>query len=196
MKFVSAMFVLHRHDSGDCLSELGIIILRRDLGFADRLEVRIDDDDAKNRIAGFCAVELIASPAEGVAADHDLRRALRVFAGRVLPLKLLRARRKQDELCEIPVEYGQIGDLLLLDGRGHVCPVGLEQLAYGRCYCDSVAGRARFKRQIKLGLGVNVYDDLRYQLLPEARGFDLYFVLTGEQSLFDEYPRIVRRYSV
>ena len=37
---------------GDGLAELGVVVLRGDLGLADRLEVRVDDDDAEDRRRG------------------------------------------------------------------------------------------------------------------------------------------------
>src|SRR5262249_28168911 len=61
-----------RNDTGDGLAELSVIILRSDLGLADRLEVRIDDDDAQNRIAVLGSVQLITRAAEVLAVDHRL----------------------------------------------------------------------------------------------------------------------------
>ena len=92
VKRVAARLGLHRHHAGGRLAELGVVVLRGDLRLADRLERRVDDDDAEDRIAVLGAVELIAGAAEMLAVDHRLRRALRVLARRVLPLQLLRAR--------------------------------------------------------------------------------------------------------
>ena len=109
---VGARLGLHRHDAGRRLAELGVVVLRRDLRFADRLQGRVDDDDAEDRIAVLGAVELIGRAAEVLAVHHRLRRALRVLAGGVLPPQLLRARRQQDELGEVAVEDRQVGELL------------------------------------------------------------------------------------
>ena len=55
---------LHRDDAGGRLAELGVVVLRGDLRLADRLEVRVDDDDAEDRVAVLGAVELVAGAAE------------------------------------------------------------------------------------------------------------------------------------
>ena len=118
---------LHRHHARGRLAELGVVVLRGDLRLANRLEGRVDDDDAEDRIAVLGAVELIARAAEMLAVDHRLHRALRVLARRVLPAELLRAGRQQDELREVAIEHRQVGHLLRVECRRDVGAVGLEQ---------------------------------------------------------------------
>ena len=127
MEVVRARLGLHRDDAGRRLPELRIVVLRRDLRFADRLEVRVDDDDPENRVAVLRAIELIAGAAEALAVHHRLRGTLRVLRRGVLPAELLRARREQDELREVPVEHRRFGQLPLVEGRRHVGAVSLEQ---------------------------------------------------------------------
>ena len=102
---------LHRDDAGDGQAELRVVVLRGDLRLADRLQRRVDDDDAEDRIAVVGAIELVVRAAEVLAVDHRLGRALRVLAGGVLPLQLLRAGREQQELGEVAIEHRQVGEL-------------------------------------------------------------------------------------
>ena len=114
-QLVPAGLGLHRHDAGGRLPELRVVVLRGDLRFPIDSSVGIDDDDAQDGIAVLRAVELVTRAAEVLAVDHRLGGALRVFARRVLPLKLLRARRQQDELREVAIEHRQVGDLLRIE---------------------------------------------------------------------------------
>ena len=59
--------------------------------------------------------------------DHRLGGALRVFARRVLPPKLLRARRQQDELGKVAIEHRQVGNLFRIEVGGDIGAVGLQQ---------------------------------------------------------------------
>ena len=109
---VRARLGLHGDDARGGLAELGVVVLRGDLGLADRLQRRVDDDDAQDGVAVLGAVQLVAGAAEVLAVDHGLGGALRVLAGRVVPAEPLGARRQQDELGEVAVEDGQLGELL------------------------------------------------------------------------------------
>ena len=69
VELLRARLGLHGDDAGGRLAELGVVVLRGDLGLADRLEGGIDDDDAEDRVAVLGAVELIAGAAEVLAVD-------------------------------------------------------------------------------------------------------------------------------
>src|SRR5262249_17320566 len=130
MKVVSARLGLDRDHAGYRLAELGIIILGCYLSLANRLKIRVDDDNAQDRVPILGAIQLIAGSAEVLAVHHDLRRALRVFARRVLPPKLLCARSKQHKLGEISVQYRQVRDLFLLEGGRDVGAICLQELSF------------------------------------------------------------------
>ena len=83
VQFVRSRFRLRCDHTGHGLAEFGVIILRGDLGFGDRIQRRIDDDDPQDGIAILGAIELEAGSAEGLAVDPGLQAALRIFAGGV-----------------------------------------------------------------------------------------------------------------
>ena len=53
---VGARFGLRRHDRADGFTKFRVVILVDYFRFADGLEIRIDNDDAKNRILIVCAI--------------------------------------------------------------------------------------------------------------------------------------------
>ena len=125
-ELVGSRLGLHRDDARRGLTELGVVVLRRDLRFANRFEVWIDDDDSKNRVAVLGSVQLIRRSAEMLTVHHRLRRTLRVLARGVVPLELLRARGEQEELGEVAIQDRQFGDLFRVEACGDVSAVGLE----------------------------------------------------------------------
>ena len=73
------------HDSRHSLAELGIVVLGCDLGFFDRIQARIHDDDPENRILVVGAIQVVTGAAEVLAVHKDLLAALRILGGRVAP---------------------------------------------------------------------------------------------------------------
>jgi len=184
---------LHRDHARDRLSELRVVILRGDLRLADGLQVRIYDDDAKNRVAIFGPVELIPGATEVLAVDHRLRRPLRVLARGVAPTELRGSGREQDELREVPIENGQVGQLLRLERRSHVRSVRLERLALTGRDRHCLGDRARLERDVEVRRRIDVHDDAREQRLFEAGRLDLNVVGARKQSLLRIQARLVRR---
>ncbi len=181
---------LHRDHAGRRLAELGVVVLRCDFRLGDRLERRVDDDDAEDRVAVLGAVELIAGAAEMLAVDHRLRRSLRVLARGVLPAELLRAGRQQDELREVAIEHRQIGDLPRIERRRDVGAIGLEQRAEP-LHGDRFAQRPDLHPDVEARLRVDVDLDVRIDRLLESRELDLDLVDAWQESILDELPRLV-----
>ena len=124
---VRARFGLDGDHARRRLSEFGVIVLRCDLRLLNGFDVRVDDDDPENRVAVFRSIKLITRAAEVLSVHHRLRRPLRVLAGRMLPLELLRAWREQNEFGEVVIQNRQIGDLFGVERRRHVGAIALEQ---------------------------------------------------------------------
>ncbi len=190
MEDVGAGLGLHRHDARRGLAELGIVVLRRDFRLADRLERRVDDDDAENRIAVLGAVELIPRAAEVLAVDHRLGRTLRVLAGRVLPLELLRAGRQQDELGEVAIEHREIGELLVVEPRRHIGAIDFQERRSTRDH-DLFGHRADRQRERDWCLRVHAHGNRRHHRRLEAGQFRLHLVGARKQPLFDEVAGLV-----
>ena len=191
MVFVCPGLGLYGHNAGGRLSELRTVVLRRNLGFADRFEIRVDDDDPEDRIAVLRAVELVPGAAEVLAVDLDLGRSLRVLARRVLPLQLLRTGSQKDELREVAVEDGQLRNLPLRKARGHVGAVRLEQLSLRSRYCDGIAHLADFQADVHFGVGVDINHNRRNDRSLEPGHLDPDFVVAGQQALLRVQSRLV-----
>ena len=187
---VGAGLGLDRHDARRGLAELGIVVLRRDFRFADRFERRVDDDDAENRIAVLRAVELIPGAAEVLAVDHRLRRPLRVLAGGMLPLELLRAGRQQDELGEVAIEHRQIGELLGVEPGRDVGAVDLQQRRSAGDHHLLGHGADR-QREGDGCLRVHAHGNRRHDRGLEAGQFRLDLVGARQQPLFHEVAGLV-----
>ena len=195
VELVGPRLGLHRDHAGDGLPELGVVVLRRDLGLPNRVEVRVDDDDAENRVPILRAVELVAGPAEMLTVHHRLHRALRVLACGMLPLELLRARRQQDELGEIAVDDRQVRQLPPVERGRHVRAVGLEQRQSAR-HLNRFGNlsHGQFHRQGCLGIDV---DDHRWDHRRlEAGQLRLHLVVARQQALLGEVARLVGHYGV
>src|SRR6266436_1315917 len=63
---------LRSHDGADGFSEFGIVILRSNLDFVDRVEVRVDHDNPKNRILVIRAVQFEAGSREMLSVRQNL----------------------------------------------------------------------------------------------------------------------------
>src|SRR3984957_7022032 len=87
MEVVRSRLGLHGLNSGNSFAQLGVEVLRGDLGVGDGIKLRIHDDDTQNGILVVSAVQLVRHAAKGLSVDLNLARCLRVFIGRVGPAK-------------------------------------------------------------------------------------------------------------
>ena len=117
---------LARHDTGDGLSEFGVVVLAGHLGFSDRLQGGIDNDNSEDGIAIVGSIEHEAGSGKSLSIDFGLQAALRVFAGGVRPTQLLCARRSQHQSCEIPIEQRQVFHRFVIEDRRHIGAIGLQ----------------------------------------------------------------------
>src|SRR6516225_10646075 len=105
MILVGAGFRLDGDDTRHSLAELRIEVLKRDFGFLNGVEVRIDHDNAENWVLVVGTVELKCGTAEVLAIHENLLTALRVLRSCVTPAyELLCAGGKQFKVGEIAVE--------------------------------------------------------------------------------------------
>ena len=79
MESVAARLGLAGDDGSYSLTELRVVILRRDLRFRNGVEGRIYDDNAKNGILVVRTVELISDAGELLTIHDDLLRTLGIF---------------------------------------------------------------------------------------------------------------------
>ena len=156
---------------------------------------RVDDDDAENRVAVLGAVELIAGAAEVLAVDLRLRRPLRVLRRRVLPAHLLRARRQQDELGEVAIEHGQLGQLLGFEARRHVGAVGLEQRR-AAAHRHLLGHRSDFELEVDRRLRVDADRDAWNDGGLEAGELRLHLVRAGQQPILGVDARLVGHHRI
>ena len=133
MNIVGARLGLDCNHAAQSFTELGVIILQVDLCFLDGVEIRIHDDNSKNRILIVGAVQLERCAAEMLAVHEYLLAALRVFGRSVAPSHhFLRTRRKEFERCEVPVHHRQVFHIFFVELNRHVGAVGLELRSFGR----------------------------------------------------------------
>ncbi len=71
-KLVRARTGLRSHDRRDSFAELGIEVLRGDLGFGYSIGSRVDNNNSKNRVLVVGAIQLERSSAEGLPVNLDL----------------------------------------------------------------------------------------------------------------------------
>ena len=126
MEVVGARLGLRRHHGRHGLAELGVEVLRCDLRLGDRVQRRIHDDDAQDRILIVCAVQLESGAAESLAINLDLLAGLRILIGGVAPAQLLCTRKKQLQAGKVAPGDRQIRNRLLVKYRGHVRAIGLQ----------------------------------------------------------------------
>src|SRR5208283_933199 len=106
---------------------LGVEILQGNLGFRHSFEVRVDDDDAKNRILVRSSVQLEPGSAEVLSIDENLSAALWIFCRRVAPShELLRSRRQQLKVGKVTVQNREVFDIPLVKLKRHVRAICLE----------------------------------------------------------------------
>ena len=126
VKLIGTRLGLRGYDAGDCLAELGVVVLQRDFGFGHGVQVRIHNDDSENRILVVGSIQFECGAAEVLALGKDLQAALRIFGGGMAPAHhLLRARRHQLQVGEVPVQDGNVLNVLVIEGRGYIGAVGL-----------------------------------------------------------------------
>jgi len=81
MELIGAGLGLRADDTGAGDAEFGVVIRRRDFGFGDGFEGRVDDDPAENGIVIVSAIEQVRSTGEALAVYQHAIRSLRVFGG-------------------------------------------------------------------------------------------------------------------
>ena len=79
----------------------------------------------------------------------------------MLPRLLLRARREQNEPCEVAVENRQVSNLPAVESRSHISTVGLQELAFASRDRDRFGDLSGFECDIRLGLSVKVDSNSR-----------------------------------
>ena len=94
MKLVGARFRLDGDETRHGFAELRVEVLKRDFGFLNGVQVRINHDNAENWVLVVGAVQFKSGTAEMLAIHENLLSALRVLRGCVTPTdELLRSRR-------------------------------------------------------------------------------------------------------
>ena len=126
MEVVGARLGLRRHHGRYSLAELSVEVLRCDLRLSDRVERRIHNDDAQNRILIVRAVQFERGATESLAIDLNLLARLRVLVGCVAPAQLLCARKEQLQAGKVAPGDRQIRNCLLVECGGHVRAIRLQ----------------------------------------------------------------------
>ena len=85
VKIVRTGLGLDSDHAGDGLAKFRVVILQRHFCFLNRIEVRIDDNDAENRILVIGSVEFERGAAKVLAVYENLLAALRIFCRCVAP---------------------------------------------------------------------------------------------------------------
>ena len=156
MELVGARTGLGGNHRGDGLAQLGVEVLRGDLGLSHRIHCRIDDDDAQNRILVVGAVQLEGGSAEGLAVNLNLFGTLGIFIGRVGPAQNLGARQQQLQVGKVLVANREAGNLLLVENGGDVGAVGLQlRLRFG-VYFDGFIAAADLHDGVNAGRRVGL----------------------------------------
>ena len=145
VKIIAARLGLNGDNAAQCLAELGVIVLQIDLGFLNRIKVRIDHDNPEDRILVVGAIEFKCGAAEMLAVHENLLAALRILRGGVAPAHhLLRAGGQELEGREVAVHDRQVFDVFLVELDGDVGAVRL-QLGGFRGDFDLFTGRANLE---------------------------------------------------
>ena len=85
MQIIAARLGLDRNQAGDSLAEFRVIILQRNLGLLNCLQVRVDDNDPENRILIVRAVQFKTRATEVLTVHENLLATLWVFGRSVAP---------------------------------------------------------------------------------------------------------------
>ena len=114
MKTIGTRLCLRGHNRRDSLTKLCVKVLRRDLRLRERIEIGINHDYSKYRILIVRTVKLERDTSKGLAVDHDLLAALRIFACSMAPAKLLRSWKQQLKTRKVATRDRKIADLSAL----------------------------------------------------------------------------------
>ena len=140
---------LHGHNGRNSLAQLGVKVLRGDLRFGNRIQRRIHNDDAQNRILVVGAVQLVSDAAEGLTVNLNLTRCLRIFVSSVGPAQQLCARQQKLQVGEVLSLNRKIVHLLRIEHRRYVSAVGLQfRLLVGIHFYRFCTGSRDLKRYI------------------------------------------------
>src|SRR5690349_13869556 len=176
MEIIGTGLGLNLNQTSDGLTGLGVVILESNLGFADGVEVGIDNDNAENWILVIGAVELKVGSREVLAIDENLAAALGIFSGRVAPAdELLGAGREQLKVGEVAIQDWEFRNIGLVKLDVHVGAVSLKL----RNFAGDFHG---LRNGTNLETGVGLYGRVRGDgdagdVVPlEAGGFDVNLV--------------------
>ena len=103
----------------------------------------------------------------------------------MLPLQLLRAWRQQDELGEVAIENGEIGDLPGVEARGDVGAIrGQQRRTAGDR--DLLGELADLERELHRRLRIDADDDLGYDRRLETGELRLHAVFARQETFLQE----------
>ncbi len=117
----------HDHQAGRGAAELGIVVLAAQAGFRDRIERRVDDYDAQDRVLVVGSVQLETGAGEMLSVHLNLQTALRVLARRMIPTQALGSGCKQLIGLEVAVEGRQVFQLMRREVGGNLGAIRLQQ---------------------------------------------------------------------
>ena len=127
MKGVAAGFGLGGDETGDCLAEFRVVVLRGYLHLRGCVQIGVDDGHPDDRVLVVGAVQLVAGGKGQLPVDLDLLAALGVVGFTDVPADVAGSGRQQFEGSEIAVEVGQIFDGARVQDGADFRPVGLQQ---------------------------------------------------------------------
>src|SRR2546423_1621170 len=126
MQRIAARLRGYDHQAGRGTAKLGVVVLAAQASFCNRIERRIDDDDAEDRVLVVGSVQLETGTGKVLSVYLNLQTALRVLARRMVPTQTLGARGKQFISLEIAIEGRQVFQLVRREIGGHFGAVGLQ----------------------------------------------------------------------
>ena len=166
-----------RDRASDSLARFRVVILKRDLGFSNRVKVRVHYDDSKDRILVVRAVQLDSSYTEKCCPfTSDLAAALRIFGGSMVETRqLLRAGREQLETREVAAQDRQVLHIFLTELHVYVCTVRLKLWNLARHF-DRLRNRSDYEVSIDGSGGVRIENYAGYFRHLETSGLNVHFV--------------------
>ena len=123
---VCARLGLGRNYGRHRLTELGIIVLSRDLSFRHCIERRIDDDLTQDGVLVGSSVQFVRNSREVLSVNLDSGAALRVFRSVLRPTHHLGSWNQQFEAGEVAARIRQVRNCLFVQYQAHIGAVGLE----------------------------------------------------------------------
>src|ERR1700733_12053192 len=129
VEVIAAGLRLHCYDSAQRFAELSVIVLQIDLCFLNGVQIRIDDNNSKNRILVVSSIQFECRTAEVLSVHKDLLAALRILGRSMAPTHhLLRPGRQKFKRCEVPIHDRKVFHVLFVELDGNVGAVGFQLL--------------------------------------------------------------------